>query len=310
MLLNECLREIWYMWIDSEGKLRSRWKTQTFSTCYLDVCFVQCRRGRASPAREIFSAEDLQLWLQCYNRNTERADCASMNFCAEIQPKGNATVRQSRQNAATPRCVPQPTFTPVFIYIARPSCSPLIGFAWVMSTIDRKYNLIRSRERQRWDGRYWERKAMAINGTTPSQCSIMTIWFINYPWRWGFYLTRHANWQKRHTRAYALTKEGNIGYHGKACLPSVRCGAVWLTAGSLDWALGRPYDWQFSTVKTHTPPPPKIADLKYTHDWIFFFEISFRWRGQGSVGRLNAACLLLLHWLVVTSQPWERQGGK
>lgn len=167
-------------------------------------------------------------------------------------PKETPLCGNQGKNAATPCCVPQPTFTPVFIYIARPSCSPLIGFAWVMSTIDRKYNLIRSRERQRRDGRYWKRIGMAINGTTPSQCSIMTIWFINYPWRWGFYLTRHANWQKRHTRAYALTKEGNIGYHGEARLPSVRCGAVWLTAGSLDWALGRPYDWQFSTVKTHT----------------------------------------------------------
>ena len=74
-------------------------------------------------------AEDLQLWLQCCNRNIERTDGSSTNFCAEIQPEGNATVLQSRQNAATPRCVPQPTFTPVFIYIARPSCRPLIGFA-------------------------------------------------------------------------------------------------------------------------------------------------------------------------------------
>lgn len=134
-----------------------------------------------------------------------------------------------RGKQCTPCWVPQPTFTPIFIYITRPSCTPLIGFAWVMSTIDTKYNLIRSREQRCRDGRYWNRTGMAINVTTPSQCSIIAIWFINYPWWWGFYLTRHANWQKRHTHTCTRihTKEGNIWYHGEACLPSAWCRAVW-----------------------------------------------------------------------------------
>lgn len=173
----------------------------------------------------------------------------------------------NRGRRHTPRCAPQPTFTPVFIYIARPSCRPLIGFAWVMSTIDRKYNLIRSRERRRRDGRYWKRTGTAINGTTPSQCSIMEIWFINYPWQWGFYLSRHANWQERHTRAFALTKEGNIWYRREARLPSVWYGAVWLTAGLFEWALGGRYDWQFSTHATERGQPQIRSRL----DFFFFF---------------------------------------
>lgn len=98
-------------------------------------------------------------------------------------------------------------YSHIYLHLARPSCRPLIGFGWVMSTIDRKYNLIRSLERQHWDGRYWKRTGMAINETTPTQCSIISIWFINYPWRWGFYLTRHANWQKE-THTHRV--EGNI----------------------------------------------------------------------------------------------------
>lgn len=35
----------------------------------------------------------------------------------------------SRGRRRTPCRVPQPTFTPVSIYIARPSCGPLIAFA-------------------------------------------------------------------------------------------------------------------------------------------------------------------------------------
>lgn len=109
----------------------------------------------------------------------------------------------NRRKRRTPCCAPQPTFTPGFIYNTRPSCRPLIGFAWVMSTIDTKYNLISSCEQQRWDGRYWNGTGMAINGTTSSQRSIIPIWFINYPWQWGFYLARHTNWQKRRTRTQA-----------------------------------------------------------------------------------------------------------
>lgn len=168
-----------------------------------------------------------------------------------------------------------------------------------MSTIDRKYNLIRSREWRRWDGRYWKRTGMAINGTTPSQCSIMAIWFINYPWRWGFYLTRHANLQRRHTRAFAPTKKGNIWYHGEALLSSVWCDALWLRAGLFEWALRESMIDSLVQFK-HTLTSPNIAGLMYTHDFFFF-----RWGGHSLVEWLNAACPLPPLWQVLTSLPWN-----
>lgn len=89
-------------------------------------------------------------------------------------------------------------FIIVFIYIATPSFEKLIGFAWVMSAIDRKYKLIRkcemftaamedSERRRGW--RLMERRLPSVSSAA--------IWFINYSLLWGGYLTLHANWQQR-----------------------------------------------------------------------------------------------------------------
>lgn len=45
-------------------------------------------------------------------------------------------------------------------------------------------------------------------------------------------------------------------------------------------------DWQFSAVKTHRLPP-NMADLKYTHDWIFYIL-----GGEVKVGRIIKCCQL------------------
>lgn len=264
----------WYEWsnidvMHIDSSLRERWgQVRTWDISHLLSCFwfLQCRWGFARLSGDSFTKAPTL--LQCISvlklTPKEAPPCCLCN----------------RGKRHTPCCVPQPTFTPVFIYIARPSCRPLIGFAWVMSTIDRKYNLIRSHERRRWDGRYWNRMGMATNGTTPSQCSIIAIWFINYPWRWGFYLPRHANWQRRHTRACTLTKKGNILYHGEACLPSAWWWSLWRAAGLYVWTVKRRCDWRFIKLKTQTPP--NISDLKYTHDYFI-----------GGEGKVGVDCSLL-----------------
>lgn len=134
-------------------------------------------------------------WFPCWNIPPKRKHCRVVS-AIEVHPMS---------------CSSTNIYSHIYLHLTRPSCRPLIGFGWVMSTIDRKYNLIRSLERQHWDGRYWKRMGMVINETTPTQCSIISIWFINYPWRWGFYLARHANWQKE-THTHRV--EGNVSWKG------------------------------------------------------------------------------------------------
>lgn len=124
---------------------------------------------------------------------------------------------QSRLAAARPCGAPQLAFIIVFIYIARPSFEKLIGFAWVMSTIDRKYKLIRKGEmfngamEDTERGRGWrlmERRLLSVSSAA--------IWFINYSLLWGFYLTLHANWQQG-----LKIRGGQHSILSVVCLPSL-----------------------------------------------------------------------------------------
>lgn len=184
-------------------------------------------------------------------------------------------------------------YSHIYLHLTRPSCRPLIGFGWVMSTIDRKYNLIRSLERQHWDRRYWKRKGMAINETTPTQCSIISIWFINYPWRWSFYLTRHANWQKEtHTHI-----EWKATYHGKAYLSSF---CVMLT-GMTHCRFISICAW------TNLPDPHRHATAP-PHIRVFCFGLFFYFflGGKVKVGGCNvfSAAVVVVS---LTSQSWGSQ---
>lgn len=114
--------------------------------------------------------------------------------CPENPPEWRPTVLTlpSRQPAA-----PRLGFILIFIYIARPSCGKLIGFAWVMSTIDRKYNLIRNREmfngamEDTKRGRGWRLMERRLPGVSSLQSDLLITHCFGL-----FYLTRHANWQR------------------------------------------------------------------------------------------------------------------
>lgn len=68
----------------------------------------------------------------------------SAEFLSWKSPEWRTTALflQSRLTAARPAWCPQLAFILVFIDIARPSFGKLLGFVWLMSTIDRKYKLI------------------------------------------------------------------------------------------------------------------------------------------------------------------------
>lgn len=133
---------------------------------------------------------------------------------------------------------------------------------------------------------------MAINGTTLSQCFIMAIWFINYPLQWGFYLTHHANWQRRHTDSYTETSRRRAIFDitGRLVFP-LCCGTMWL--GRFMWMNAWKTVWQFGRVKTHTVAQKWLTSSTPMIQSSFFFF--FRWRGHGLVMWLNIARFLLQH---------------
>lgn len=168
-------------------------------------------------------------WLECKKKNLHWNTARRKHCCVASAIEGNV--------------VPHVVFLnqhlhPYLSTSPDPAADRLIVFAWVMSKIDTKYNLIRSREQRRRDGRYWNGTGMAINGTTPSQCSIIAIWFINYPWRWGFFISLVMQIGRRDTLAHAHTHEGRqhlISWGSLSFLCVTHCRFIWISTLKKIW---------------------------------------------------------------------------
>lgn len=102
------------------------------------------------------------------------------------------------------------------------------------------------------------------------------------------YLSHHANWQRRHADAYALTGEGNILILRSTCFHPW-CKAVWLTAGCCGLALERSDDWQFSGDKTRISAQ-KLSQTR-TAIIIFFFLFVFIRSKRSLVIQVNKSTL-------------------
>lgn len=108
-----------------------------------------CLKCRHSPLAEITSSVEafpcgFISWVK-KEKKTLGVHCfLSAEFLSWKSPEWRTTALflQSRLTAARPAWCPQLVFSLVFIDIARPSFGKLIGFVWVMRTIDRKYKLI------------------------------------------------------------------------------------------------------------------------------------------------------------------------